>query len=118
MNTPSTFAAFGTLKEISQLTTLPTDWDKDQFAQDLGQLLASEVAAQERVNQLTAIINELTWQRFADQLTDFFAKTAELPTVPTAPLGSTSTAESAALAQVLSSKSWKLTAPLRKFAGK
>jgi glycosyltransferase involved in cell wall biosynthesis len=118
MNTPSTFAAFGPLKEISQLTTLPTDWNKDQFAQDLGQLLESEVAAQERVNQLTAIINELTWQRFADQLTDFFAKIAELPTGPTAPLGSTSTAESATLAQVLSSKSWKLTAPLRKFAGK
>jgi hypothetical protein len=38
--------------------------------------------------------------------------------VPTAALGSTSTAESAALAQVLSSNSWKLTAPLRKLTGK
>jgi glycosyltransferase involved in cell wall biosynthesis len=118
MNTPSTFAAFGPLKEISQLTTLPTDWDKNQFAQDLGQLLESEAAAQQRVNQLTTVINELIWEVFANQLTDFFAKIAELPTVPTAALGSTSTAESAALAQVLSSKSWKLTAPLRKFTGK
>ncbi len=118
MNTPSTFAAFGPLKEISQLTNLPTDWDVQQFAQDLGQLLASEPAAQERVDQLNEIIRELTWQVFANQLTDFFTKVAELPTVPTAALGTSSTAESAALAQVLSSKSWKLTAPLRKLTGK
>ncbi len=118
MNTPSTFAAFGPLKEISQLTNLPTDWDVQQFAQDLGQLLASEATAQERVDQLNEIIRELTWQVFANQLTDFFTKVAELPTVPTAALGASSTAESAALAQVLSSKSWKLTAPLRKLTGK
>ncbi len=118
MNTPSTFAAFGPLKEISQLTNLPTDWDVQQFAQDLGQLLGSEATAQERVDQLNEIIRELTWQVFADQLTDFFTKVAELPTVPTAALGTSSTAESAALAQVLSSKSWKLTAPLRKLTGK
>ncbi len=118
MNTPSTFTAFGPLKEISQLTNLPTDWDVQQFAQDLGQLLASEATAQERVDQLNEIIRELTWQVFANQLTDFFTKVAELPTVPTAALGTSSTAESAALAQVLSSKSWKLTAPLRKLTGK
>ena len=115
LGTPTTFAAFGPLIEISQLTDLPTDWDKNQFAQDLGELISNQESAQQRVNQLTTIINELTWQHFADQLTDFFAKIAELPTVPTAALGSTSTAESAALAQILSSKSWKLTAPLRKF---
>ena len=118
LGTPTTFAAFGPLKEISQLTDLPTDWDKNQFAQDLGELISNEESAQQRVNQLTTIINELTWQHFADQLTDFFAKIAELPTAPTAALGSTSTAESAALAQVLSSKSWKLTAPLRRITGK
>jgi glycosyltransferase involved in cell wall biosynthesis len=118
LNTPSTFAAFGPLKEISQLTTLPTDWDVQQFAQDLGQLLASEATAQERVDQLNETISELTWKVFANQLTDFFAKVAELPTVTTATLGSASTAEAAALAQMLSSKSWKLTAPLRKFTGK
>ena len=118
LGTPTTFAAFGPLKEISQLTDLPTDWDKNQFAQDLGELISNQESAQQRVNQLTTIINELTWHHFADQLTDFFAKIAELPTAPTAALGSTSTAESAALAQVLSSKSWKLTAPLRKITGK
>ena len=118
LGTPTTFAAFGPLKEISQLTDLPTDWDKNQFAQDLGELISNQESAQQRVNQLTTIINELTWQHFADQLTDFFAKIAELPTAPTAALGSTSTAESAALAQVLSSKSWKLTAPLRRITGK
>jgi glycosyltransferase involved in cell wall biosynthesis len=118
MNTPSTFAAFGPLREISQLTTLPTDWNVQQFAQDLGQLLASEATAQERVDQLNETISELTWEVFATQLTDFFAKVAELPTVTTATLGSAPTAESAALAQVLSSKSWKLTAPLRKLTGK
>ena len=118
LGTPTTFAAFGPLIEISQLTDLPTDWDKNQFAQDLGELISNQESAQQRVNQLTTIINELTWQHFADQLTNFFAKIAELPTVPTATLGSTSTAEAAALAQLLSSKSWKLTAPLRKITGK
>jgi len=118
MNTPSTFAAFGPLKEISQLTTLPKDWDVQAFSQDLGRLLASEATAQERVDQLNETISELTWEVFANQLTDFFAKVAELPTVTTATLGSASTAEAAALAQILSSKSWKLTAPLRKFTGK
>ena len=118
LGTPTTFAAFGPLKEISQLTDLPTDWDKSQFAEDLGELISNEESAQQRVNQLTTIINELTWRHFADQLTEFFTKTAELPTVPTAALGSTSTTESASLAQVLSSNSWKLTAPLRKLTGK
>jgi len=118
MNTPSTFAAFGPLKEISQLTTLPKDWDVQAFSQDLGRLLASEATAQERVDQLNETISELTWEVFANQLTDFFAKVAELPTVTTATLGSASTAEAAALAQILSSKSWKLMAPLRKFTGK
>ena len=118
LGTPTTFAAFGPLIEISQLTDLPTDWDRNQFAQDLGELISNQESAQQRVNQLTTIINELTWHHFADRLTDFFAKIAELPTAPTAALGSTSTAESAALAQVLSSKSWKLTAPLRKITGK
>jgi hypothetical protein len=55
---------------------------------------------------------------FANQLTDFFVKVAELSTVTTATLGSASTAEAAALAHMLSSKSWKLTVPLRKFTGK
>ena len=118
LGTPTTFAAFGPLKEISQLTELPTDWDKNQFTEDLGELISNEESAQQRVNQLTTVRNELTWRHFADQLTDFFTKIAELPTVHTAALGSSLTADSAALAQVLNSNSWKITAPLRKLTGK
>jgi glycosyltransferase involved in cell wall biosynthesis len=114
VNTPTTFAAFGPLKEISQLTDLPSAWDSQQFATDLANLMASEHMEETRVNQLQQKITDLSWNHFATQLSAFFTKIAGGPLAPTAALGAGSTAESAVLAKVLSSKSWKVTAPLRR----
>jgi glycosyltransferase involved in cell wall biosynthesis len=118
LNTPTTFAAFGPLKEISQLTDLPTAWSSERFATDLARIVNSQELREFRLDQLRQKIVTLTWNYFANQLTDFFVKVAELPTVSTGATGIGSTDESAALAQVLSSKSWRLTAPLRKITGK
>jgi len=114
LNTPTTFAAFGPLKEVSKLTELPNAWNSQQFAIDLASLIASEQTRGTRVNQLQQGISELTWHHFATQLSVFFTKIADMPFGPATALGTSSTAESAALAQVLSSKSWKVTAPLRR----
>ena len=116
LNTPTTFAAFGPLKEITQLTDLPNAWNEHQFATDLANLVASEHSNVTRVNQLQERINDLSWHHFETQLNAFFTKIADIPVAPTAALGSSSTVESVALAQVLSSRSWKLTVPLRKFS--
>jgi glycosyltransferase involved in cell wall biosynthesis len=118
LNTPTTFAAFGPLKEISRLTDLPSAWNSQQFATDLANLIASEQTHETRVNQLQQRMSELSWNYFATQLATFFTKIAEMPLAPTAALGASSTAESAALAQVLSSKSWRFTAPLRRITDK
>jgi glycosyltransferase involved in cell wall biosynthesis len=117
LNSPTTFAAFGPLKEISQLNDLPTTWNSQQFATDLANLIAGEQAHESRLNQLQQRIGVLSWHHFSTQLSAFFTKIAGMPLAPTAALGASSTAESAALAQVLSSKSWKLTAPIRKLMG-
>jgi len=114
VNTPTTFAAFGPLKEVSQLNDIPNAWNSQQFGTDLTKLLANEQTHETRVSQLQHRISELTWHHFANQLSTFFTKIGEMPLAPTAVLGASSTAESAALAQVLNSKSWRLTAPLRK----
>lgn len=114
LGTPTTFAVFGPLKEISQLHDQPTAWNSQQFAADLANLVSKEQANETRVDQLQQRISDLTWDHFATQLATSFTKIADMPLAPTAALGSNSTAESAALAQVLSSKSWKVTAPLRK----
>jgi glycosyltransferase involved in cell wall biosynthesis len=114
LGTPTTFALFGPLKEISQLTDLPTDWTSQPFAADLANLIANELPSQTRMTQLQRITGELTWDHFGTQLSTFFTKISSMPVVATAALGASSTTESAALAQVLSSKTWKFTAPLRK----
>jgi glycosyltransferase involved in cell wall biosynthesis len=118
LGTPTTFALFGPLKEISHLTDLPSAWSSQQFATDLANLIASEQTHETRVNQLQQRSSELTWRHFATQLSAFFTRIADMPLAPTAALGANSTAESAALAQLVSSRSWKLTAPLRKITGR
>jgi glycosyltransferase involved in cell wall biosynthesis len=114
LNTPTTFAAFGPLKEISHLTDLPSAWSVKQFSIDLAQIINSQESREFKLIQLQHAINTLTWSRFATQLSAFFTRIADMPLLAIAALGSTPTAESAALAQVLSSRSWKLTAPIRK----
>ena len=114
LGTPTIFGGFGPLKEISQLDDLPFAWSSEEFALALVELVSNEQSRIALVNQLQLRIEMLTWYYFATQLSSFFVKIADTSLVSTAVLGSSSTAESAALAQVLSSKSWKLTAPIRR----
>jgi glycosyltransferase involved in cell wall biosynthesis len=111
---PSIFTSFGPLQEISQLTDLPNSWNRSRFATELGVLITDSESCQERVNRRQKISDQLSWRNFADALTNFFGSVVQLPVTPAAAFGSTSTVDSAALAQVLSSKSWKLTAPIRR----
>lgn len=118
LGTPTTFAAFGPLLEISRLTHTLKHWTTKEFAASLTELLADPSKAEQRVRDLREVTRNLTWQKFATELTDFFGRITAEPTSQASTVGATSTAEAAAFAQVLSSKSWKLTAPLRKIAGK
>jgi glycosyltransferase involved in cell wall biosynthesis len=113
LGTPSTFADFGPLKEISKLTNMPRSWNATQFAQDLAGLLTDEQLASERVSQLQAAVSASTWNDFAHTLSEFFTKIAAMPTVPTSTITSSNAA--AELAKVLSSRAWRATAPIRKF---
>jgi len=112
LGTPSTFTNFGPLKEISQLTTTPPNWSGAKHATDLAQLLNDPQYAEQRVNQLREVIAVSTWNQFAQAFTEFAAKIATMPTVPTSTVTSSTAANE--LAAVLSSKAWRVTAPLRK----
>ncbi len=112
LGTPSTFTNFGPLKEISQLTTTPPSWSGAKHATDLAQLLNDPQYAEQRVNQLREVIAASTWNQFAQAFTEFATKIATMPTVPTSTVTSSTAANE--LAAVLSSKAWRVTAPLRK----
>lgn len=113
LGTPSTFASFGPLAEVSQVTDVPRTWSKETFAADLAGLLSDPERARRRVEDLRAAINRSTWQYFADQLLDFFVEIDHLPPVEAALVGGTA-ADASALAAVLSSKTWRVTEPLRR----
>jgi hypothetical protein len=115
LGTPSTFTNFGPLKEISQLTTTPTSWNATEYTTDLTQLLTDPPFAQQRVSELGEVIAASTWNQFAQGFTEFATKIATMPTVPTSALTSSTAANE--LAAVLSSKTWRATAPLRRLKG-
>lgn len=96
---------------------LPRQWSVEAFATDLEQLLASDTAAQQRVADLQRVIAEHTWQGFATGLIDFFQLILARPTVLTSAVGGTA-ADTAALASILSSRTWRATASLRKVGSK
>ncbi len=112
LGTPSTFTNFGPLKEISQLATTPPNWSGAKHATDLAQLLNDPQYAEQRVNQLREVIAASTWNQFAQAFIEFATKIATMPTVPTSTVTSSTAANE--LAAVLSSKAWRVTAPLRK----
>ena len=64
------------------------------------------------MSQLRAAIAQHTWSGFAEQLVDFFQHIIGLPTVLTSTVSSTASAD-AALAAIMSSKSYRATARLR-----
>jgi len=117
LGTPSTFAAFGPLAEISQLTDVPHSWSIDAFAADLAALLNDPQHSQNRVEMLRATIARSTWQAFGDQLLNFFVEIDQLPPVEAALVAGTA-ADASALAAVLSSKTWRATEPFRRIGGR
>jgi glycosyltransferase involved in cell wall biosynthesis len=117
LGTPSTFASFGPLAEISNLKQLPSTWSIDAFADDLQVLLSDPIQAQARVDHLRSVVGELSWRLFAERLVEFVQRIDALPPVEGA-LVSGGAKDTAALAAVLSSKTWRATAPLRRLGGR
>jgi len=117
LGTPSTFAAFGPLAEVSQLTDVPRTWSVDAFAADLAELLADPERAKTRVEGLRGAISRSTWQAFGDRLLDFMIEIDRLPPAEAALVGGTA-ADASALASVLSSKTWRATEPLRRLGSR
>lgn len=116
LHTPSTFTAFGPLLEISGLTDVPRTWSTDAYAADLVALLTSEEKSDARITHLHRAIDAHTWDGFATTLVDFFFTIRTMPTVTALP--NTSAEESAALAAVLSSKTWRAAEKLRGIGSK
>ena len=117
LGTPSVFTDFGPLREISQLSGLPRRWSVDEHAADLVALLGDETARRARVDALRAVIAQHTWAGFADGLVDFFGRIIRMPEAPTSAVGADSAAaDAAALSAILSSRTWRATAPLRRLS--
>jgi hypothetical protein len=118
LGTPATFTAFGPLAEISGVTDVPRTWSIDAYAADITRLLSDEQASTQRVADLRRAIATHTWAGFADGLIMFFERITSMPTILTSTLGSSSATDSAELAAVLSSRSYRATEKLRKVGKK
>ena len=117
LGTPTSFTSFGPLAELSGVTSVPDSWTIEDCGQDVARLLDDPDFAQARVNELRRVIARLTWDRFAQQLIDFCVRIDSLPPVEGSLVGGTA-ADASALAAVLSSKTWRATAPLRKIGSR
>jgi len=111
--TPSTFTSFGPLAELTGVTTGPKSWSPQEYATDIAQLLTDGNFANERVGTLQQVIANLTWEKFATELTDFFFYISAKPPVLTSAIGS-GTGDTAALASVLNSKVWRASEKARR----
>jgi glycosyltransferase involved in cell wall biosynthesis len=119
LGTPAVFTDFGPLREISRLSGLPATWSVEQHAADLVALLSDEEQRAARVEALRGAIDRLTWAGFAMQLVEFFREIVALPEVATSAVGADSAAaDAAALSAILSSRTWRATAPLRRMSGR
>lgn len=116
LGTPTTFTDFGPLREISGAPGLPSGWSIDAYAADVEALLTSWPARERRIADLQAAIAAHTWNDFADRLVAFFAEVAASPATLTSTLGISSASQSAELAAILSSRSWRLLQPARAVA--
>jgi glycosyltransferase involved in cell wall biosynthesis len=115
--TPSTFTAFGPLAELTRVTTGPKNWSPEDYASDIAQLLTDANFANQRIATLQEVIAELTWEKFATELTDFFFYISAMPPVLTSTVGS-ATGDTAALASVLNSKVWRASEKARRVKNK
>ncbi|MDO8733409.1 MAG: glycosyltransferase [Actinomycetota bacterium] len=117
LGTPSSFAGFGPLAEVSGVMSVPRHWTVQDFAEDLTLLLGNPAAAELRLSQLRGAIERHTWRGFAEQLVDFFQHIIGMQTVFTSTVSSTASAD-AALAAIMSSKSYRATQRLRTVVGR
>lgn len=115
--TPSTFTAFGPLAELTRVTTGPKNWSPEDYESDIALLLTDANFANQRVATLQKVIIELTWEKFAAELTDFFFYISAMPPVITSAFDS-ATGDTAALASVLSSKVWRAREKARRVKNK
>ena len=113
LGTPSTFAGFGPLAEISGVKDVPPRWSVDAFAADVKVMLTDPEKAHERVSRLRTAIESSTWAQFAEELVGFIERIDSLPPVEGS-LVAGGAGDAAALNAVLSSKTWRATSPLRK----
>ena len=113
LGTPSTFAGFGPLAEISGVKDVPPRWSVDAFAADVKVMLTDPEKAHERVSRLRTAIESSTWAQFAEELVGFIERIDSLPPVEGSLVGG-GAGDAAALNAVLSSKTWRATSPLRK----
>lgn len=84
--TPTTFTRFGPLAEFIADQSLPQRWTIDSHAQDLARMLSSDDARRKRLAAIDTAREDLTWDHFAERLTDFFALTRARPPVAAAAL--------------------------------
>ena len=114
MGVPSTFTRFGPLAELTGVQDTPSTWSVEDFAQDATLLLTDSDHRNERVRTLQEAIATQTWVLFAGTLIEFFARISAMPPTQTSTIGSGSTKDSAALAAILSSKTWRVATRLRR----
>ena len=114
MGVPSTFTRFGPLAELTGVQNTPGTWSVQDFAQDTALLLTDADHRDRRVRTLQEAITTQTWDLFAGTLIDFFARISAMPPAQTSTIGSDSTRDSAALAAILSSRTWRVATRIRR----
>jgi glycosyltransferase involved in cell wall biosynthesis len=117
VDTPSSFTLFGPLAELTGVTDAPKSWRVDEYVEDLRQLLSHEQEAKRRIRTLQDAIERRSWSDFADELVNFMFHISDLPIAPGRAVLTEVAQDSAELNALLASKTWRMTAPLRK-AGK
>lgn len=75
--TPTTFTAFGPLREFLPHTTAPRRWNLAEHAADLATLLGDDTARKNRLQEITQARDTLTWRHYAECLVRHFTTTAE-----------------------------------------
>lgn len=117
LGTPATFASFGPLAELSGVTDVPTSWTVEAFARDVVTLLQDPEAARSRVDNLRSVVTSLTWDVFAERLVEFVIRIDGLPPSEGALTVRTSE-DSAALHEILGSRSWRALNRARRFVAR
>ena len=114
MGVPSSFANFGPLAELTGVGDAPSAWSTKDFVRDVSLLLNDPEYHDRRTQSLQQALASRTWDLFAKTLIDFFLRISQMAPNQTSAIGSSSAAESAALAAILSSKTWRVATRLRR----